>query len=183
MNIYNLTEKTVIISTGKEKYSVPPSVARFDLPHPRAMMTNVGFVDPVELFTALGEVQSFHWNDIVVVTPEQFAVFKFSCEVWIASGFNGKAYTRMCRVQPPVDPSTIKVPMDFDKANEIIYSAIEAAGKAHNLNDGQINHIRRRLAENSDGRLVSKTVELGENPKKLKAIINSALNEIGIIFH
>lgn len=183
MNIYNLTEKPSVVRTTRELYSIPPSPVRFDLPHPKSMFTDIGFVDSVDIFVSVGEVPSFHWNDVVIVTPEQFAAFKFSCEVWIASGFDGTQYTRICRVQPPVDPSTVKPPMEYDEANKIINEAIQAAARAHKLDEQRVMKIQMKLSQGYERKLVSRTIQLAENPKELKQIINSALGEMGFIFH
>lgn len=183
MNVYNLTENNAVITTKNQQYSVPPSNIRYDIPHPKSFMTNIGFVDDVLLFVPLGELPNFNWNDVVIVTPEQFAMFKIPCEVWIASGFDGKQYTRMCRVQPPVDPSTIKPPMDYDEASNIVHNAISAAANSHKLNQPAVAFIQQKLNEGSNGKLVTHTINLANDPKKLKEIINSALGEMGYIFH
>lgn len=183
MQIYNLTGHDAVIVSAAGKYGLPPHIRRFDYPIPKATLTDVGFVDKVELYIPLGECTGYDWNDIVIVTPEVFSAFKFECEIWIASGFDGRQYTRLCRVQEPIDPTSIKEELTFDEANAIIAKALSDATDSHNLTSDSVTSLKHKLREGSDGKLLQYTIKLAENPDQLRKLIVEGLRELGIALH
>lgn len=183
MQIYNLTNHDVVITSAVGKYGLPPHIRRFDFPIPKAMLSDVGFVDKVELFVPLGSCQGFDWNDIVIVTPEMFASFTFECEVWIASGHDGRQYTRLCRVHVVDDPALTKEELSFDEANTIIAKALSDTTSAHNLSSDAVTMLKHKLRDGSDGKLLQHTIQLAENPDQLRKLIVEGLRELGIALH
>lgn len=183
MKIYNLTSFSATISTDTETYALPPHPARFELPHLTPRKFDIGYTNPINLFGLMGECPSFMWNDIVIVTPEQFASIKFTCEVWIASGLKDQRYYNMCRVQLPVDPDTIKKELDFDEANKILIGALNDTVKSYSLSEEELAHVRNKIRGNGEHKLVSRTLELASDAAKLKQLIRTALKDLGYCIH
>tara|TARA_Y100001956_G_scaffold62595_2_gene62696 strand:- start:4113 stop:4664 length:552 start_codon:yes stop_codon:yes gene_type:complete len=183
MKIYNLTSFSAVIDTDSEIYALPPHQFRFELPHPKPHKIDIGYTNPIRLFGHMGECPSFLWNDIVIVTPEQFASFKFPCEVWIASGLNNQRYHNMCRVQLPVDPATIKKELDFDEANAIVVGVLNDTINSYNLTEQELKHVRNKIRGDFDNKLVRRTLELANDTTKLKQLIRTALNDLGYNIH